>query len=129
MRAQELMIGDWVCYDGDTEYESPVKVDGLTTDDISLDEQGFLGGIEGMVIPIPLTPEVLEHSGFVGDDNGNYDYHDYVWVKFLHRTSECLFVRCKTSLHEYIGEPIYVHELQHILRFCGLAELADNFKV
>lgn len=122
MRAQELMIGDWIQRNGKN-FQVTSIMDGYISTDEHSDSHDY------HFKPIPLTPEVLEHSGFVGDDNGNYDYHDYVWVKFLHRTSECLFVRCKTSIHEYIGEPIYVHELQHILRFCGLAELADNFKV
>lgn len=29
LKANELMIGDWVCYDGDTDYECPLRLCGL----------------------------------------------------------------------------------------------------
>ena len=56
MKATELMIGDLVCLKDDTKYELPLKVDGIIEDDISLEGDGFLGGIDGLIRPIPLTP-------------------------------------------------------------------------
>ena len=64
MKATELMIGDWVCLKDDTKCEFPLKVDGVLTDDISLEGEGFLGGVDGLIRPIPITPEILEKNGF-----------------------------------------------------------------
>lgn len=133
MTAKELMIGDWVCYDGDDEYTNPVQVDGLTTDNISLDGEGFFDGIEGIVIPIPLTPEILEENGF----EKRYSVL-YLWANLLTRQhieiqdwqrkegTNNWAIRVDGKLSIDIN---YVHELQHALRLCGLDELADNFKV
>lgn len=62
MKATDLMIGDWVCLQDDTKCEFPLKVDGVLTDDISLEGEGFLGGAEGLIRPIPITPEILEKN-------------------------------------------------------------------
>ena len=29
MKPTELMIGDWVVYDGDTEYTNPIQIEGI----------------------------------------------------------------------------------------------------
>ena len=64
MKATELMIGDWVCLKDDTKYELPLKVDGVLTDDISIEGEGFLGGVDEFIRPIPITPEILEKNGW-----------------------------------------------------------------
>ena len=73
MKATELMVGDLVCLKDDTKYELPLKVDGVLTDDISLDGEGFLGGAEGLIRPIPITPEMLVKNGFY-DRNTQWYY-------------------------------------------------------
>ena len=64
MRTAELQIGDLVCLKDDTKYELPLKVDGILTNDVSLEGEGFLGGVYGLIRPIPLTPEILEKNGW-----------------------------------------------------------------
>lgn len=64
MKAAELMVGDLVCLKDDTKYELPLKVDGVIEDDISLEGDGFLGGIDGLIRPIPITSEILEKNEF-----------------------------------------------------------------
>lgn len=67
MKAAELQIGDLVCLKDDTKYELPLKVDGILKDDVSLEGEGFLGGVYGLIRPIPLTPEILEKNGWYLD--------------------------------------------------------------
>ena len=103
MKATELMIGDLVCLKDDIKSELPLKVDGVLIDDISLEGEGFLGGVDGLVRPIPLTPEILEKN-----EEG---------------------VNCLALIYVPVLNLYYVHQLQHAFRLCGFDELADNFKV
>lgn len=122
MKATELMVGDWVCLKDDIKCELPLKVDGVLTDDISLDGEGFLGGAEGLIRPIPLTPEILNENGWW------YDVED-MW---LHDKVDFGIERWNGGFQCYNINQIKldsVHELQHALRLCGLNELADNFTV
>ena len=122
MKATELIVGDWVCLKDDIKCELPLKVDGVLTDDISLDGEGFLGGAEGLIRPIPLTPEILNENGWW------YDVED-MW---LHDKVDFGIERWNGGFQCYNINQIKldsVHELQHALRLCGLNELADNFTV
>ena len=143
MKATELMVGDWVCLKDDTKCEFPLKVDGVLTDDISLEGEGFLGGVDGLIRSIPITPEILEKNGFYDRNTqwyykrfGSYDCFD-ISISLVYREIEVSKV-CGAGTdceeEEYgssivFGNDICVHTLQHALRLCGLDELADNFKV
>ena len=151
MKAAELMVGDWVCLKDDTKYELPLKVDGVLTDDISLEGEGFLGGAEGLIRPIPITPEMLKKNdwywGLTSNEEdivscvgGAYDEH---WVYDEGAGEISLFFpkdtnggelriddqRFNRHLEFIWNDTLYVHELQRALRLLGLNELADNFKV
>ena len=122
MKAAELMVGDWVCLKDDIKCELPLKIDGVLTDDISLDGEGFIGGAEGLIRPIPITPEILKKNGWW------YDV-EYMW---LHDKVDFGIERWNGGFQCYNINQIKldsVHQLQHALRTCGLNELADNFKV
>ena len=127
MKATELMIGDWVCLKDDIKSELPLKVDGVLIDDISLEGEGFLGGVDGLVRPISLTPEILEKNGFVelkldeGSSTILWEY--YPWnIEYDITNDEYYGMRGEIKIE-------YVHQLQHILRLYGENELADNFKI
>ena len=140
MKATDLMIGDWVCLKDDIKSELPLKVDGVLIDDISLEGEGFLGGVDGLVRPIPLTPEILEKNGF---EMFKYDgwvhyyrifgigaipfvLHSMIGGEMLSQEVDIF----STSTNTNCGIDVnYVHELQHALRLCGLNKIADNFKV
>ena len=151
MKATELMVGDLVCLKDDTKYELPLKIDGVLTNDISLEAEGFLGGAEGLIRPIPITPEILKKNdwywGLTSNEEdivscvgGAYDEH---WVYDEGAGEISLFFpkdtnggelriddqRFNRHLEFIWNDTLYVHELQHALRLCGLNELADNFKV
>ena len=111
MKANELMIGDWVYYNPNVfiedEYEptKPIKITKITSgEDIDL-------AIEGCYSPIPLTAEILEKNGFVRN----------VWNIYTAPTC-CLSVeRVKGYFFLRLGtlqlcKIEYVQELQHFLR-------------
>ena len=151
MKATELMVGDLVCLKDDTNYELPLKVDGVLIDDISLEEEGFLGGGDGLIRPIPVTPEILKKNdwywGLTSNEEdivscvgGAYEEH---WVYDGGAGEISLFFpkdtdggllkiddqRFNRHLEFVWCDTLYVHEMQNALRLCGLDELADNFKV
>ena len=125
MKATELMVGDWVCLKDDIKCELPLKVDGVLTDDISLEGEGFLGGAKGLIRPIPITPEILEKNGW----KETQYWHEYQDGK---NTIQCCLPDMRGRINGIEIEHFkceYVHQYQHLLRLCGLDELADNFKV
>ena len=109
MKATELMIGDWV----KSRTGMNVKIVGINHDYPSVYE------------PIPLTAEILEKNGW----KEAQFWHEY-------QDGENTIQSCLPDMRGIInGVEIqhfkceYVHQYQHLLRLCGLDELADNFKV
>ena len=137
MKAAELMVGDLVCLKDDIKCELPLKIDGVLTNDISLEGEGFLGGAEGLIRPIPITPEILEKNGWERDIDKEWEYNNshilphycYQWEKRNVKIEMYAGLEGFT-ISLIIGRRFYaVHELQHALRLCGLNEIADNFKI
>lgn len=133
MNARELMIGDWVYVSKNfTQKYHKVRY---------IDDDGGIGcryvnehGIEcksalvmDYVQPIPLTSVILEKNGF-----HHPKFNDCTDVAY---DKDGLIVLHTSGLYFYISTPdayihiIFVHELQHALRLCGLNSLADNFKI
>ena len=141
MKATELMFGDWVCLKDDIKCELPLKVDGVITDDISLDGEGFLGGAQGLIRPISITPEILEKNRFLPSFEMGHETLCLVSSEYsvYYRPVDTYLYVFKRDNEHGEGNFIvsdhrnknakYVHELQHALRLCGLNELADNFKI
>ena len=135
MKATDLMIGDWVCLKDDTKSELPLKVDGVLTDDISLEGEGFLGGVDGLIRPIPLTPEILEKNGFCFVKSSDRDtVWNGWWIYENLELGTCCLDRnanwpCCINIDDMNIDCEYVHQLQHALRLCEIGDLADNFKI
>ena len=117
MNAKELMIGDWYT-NSDGDICKVVKNLGNVVwgqgDDVSdsTDDPN----------PIPLTPEILEKNGWW------YEIED-MW---LHDEVNFCIEKWNGKFQCYDINQIKldsVHQLQQILRLCGLNNLADNFKV
>lgn len=62
--------------------------------------------------PIPLTPEILEKN----------DLPNYEWLKVGFQSEY-------GNITDFSIKIKYVHKLQQALRFCGLDNLADNFRI
>lgn len=125
IKCRDFMVGDLVCLEDDTNYELPLKVDGVIEDDISLEEDGFLGGVDGLVRPIPITTEILEKNGWKETEY----WHEY---KDGNTIIQCSLPDMRGIINGVEIEHFkceYVHQLQHLLRLCGLDKLANNFKV
>ncbi len=119
LRAEELMIGDWVIV---YEKAMPVKarVDGVYGNNAFV--LGHPRTVEnGFVEPIPITPEILEKNGFErGSDNlFSYGRGMYVmmWSKEHYSVGQ---IFGNWSAFVEFAEIRFVHELQHCLKLCGI---------
>lgn len=120
MKANELMLGDWVygLYPNGSRYASPFRISAVdiypSNRSPRIVTMGGYGFQEEHLEPIPLTPEILEKNPRVK----NIGY----WDKFGEHTIFRLYLI--PVINQW-----YVHGLQHSLRLCGLIDLADNFQV
>lgn len=126
MKPTDLMIGDWVRIKGRPEHERVRKI-GMDNDQ---KWYIYLASIEHLFRvyefdPIPLTPEILEKNGWKEtaywheyQDGGNIIQCRLPDMRGVINEIEINHFKCE-----------YVHQYQHLLRLCGLDELADNFKV
>ena len=128
MKANELMIGDKVMVKVLSQIPDTYVLHTWTANDYSRDIQ---------VKPIPLTAEILEKDGWERDIDKEWKYNNsrilphycYQWEKQNVKIEMYAGLKGFT-ISLIIGRRFYaVHELQHVLRLCGLDELADNFKI
>ena len=102
MKANELMIGDWVNHKGIYNY--------IATADFDYNHRKWIEEIE----PIPLTEEILKKNGFVNKDNEWLHYCDFPFIDFiLNKDSDGFYIDCIYTPNGYIQ---YVHELQHAFK-------------
>ena len=127
IRCKDLMVGDWVA----NRNGSPMQIVAVDEDNAYACEGNeerpwIFGDDEGYEPqPIILTPEILEKNGWK-DDGLWYEYQDGMNtiqsclpdMRGIINGIEIIEFQCK-----------YVHQYQHLLRLCGLNELADNFKI
>lgn len=103
MKAEDLMIGDWILYGG-----KPVQV-------LQLSE----GKDYKHISPIPITPEILEKNGAIRTNlHGEQQHFTYTLRGF-----EMLAIYDADFSYQINGSARkikYVHELQHALRICGI---------
>lgn len=126
MKANELMIGDWVLYD-----DRIVHILDVMENYIYELKDGYKP--VNLAEPIPLTPEILEKNGFSDRGKAGWQNPDYDATYYLDKYTFAKNVY-KCTIDDSVDVDLihnikYVHELQHALRICGLNELADNFKI
>ena len=128
MKVEELMVDDWVQYqytEGIFQIVAISKTEGIK----QFEDQPFfkLNGI----IPITLTPEILEKNGFVNsyiDESLNkdsvYKYNHFYTGNsvIVDMESNKLIVKYKNDIWMNLpyNRTIYVHELQHVLKHCEI---------
>lgn len=131
MKANELMIGDYVY--NHRNWECPiVEIDKNSVVVFAryFGEEVFL---PSELRPIPLTPEILEKNGFVANKHiYPYPYYEYINENGKLKVGFAFPQGNRTSYKEpwiYIDSEnvfvehlpcIYVHELQHALKLCGI---------
>lgn len=129
MKANEVMLGDWVLL---TDY--PVRVISIARDGIYFEDRFGKGACSfDKIQPVPLTAEILEKNGFekCNEDTDGAIQYEFgspalgidIWIN----TKPCLLGAWRTwegetKSYTMVEElPInYVHELQHVLRLCGI---------
>lgn len=122
MKHNEVMIGDWVRFtDPDTDETELIRV---ATDDIGYDNEEFWQCFS----PIEITPEILEANGFEKDPEDGTMCWENKEIEEVTWRGTILCISSISALMEH-DSCMYVHQLQHALRLCGLDDLADNFKM
>lgn len=129
MKANELMIGDWV-YSAFSDIPCKVQL-------LELRESGYgsvkTTNVDGLkdiasLSPIPLTPEILEKNGFT-HSFGDSDFYDYEkWEKKVDdktirviKDHDGLFCRVDDNkLTRSMGIAPAVHTMQNIIRIGGI---------
>ena len=111
MKANELMIGDWVLY-GDVKCkilcfihdkcEVKLRRTGITLNPAPLKEFN----------PIPLTSEILEKNG--------WRYNDLPFVQGWEQYGITIIDNRITFGQNVSVKVEFVHQLQHALRLCGI---------
>jgi len=123
MKAKELMIDDWVYNNKSNQYQRVWKLD---YDNVILD--GYYSYSYNDIEPIPLTPKILEKNGWTYNDEDE-KFAPQTWVGgglMLQSTNDCGY--CIVVTYDWDDEYtnstpfniLYVHELQHALRLCGI---------
>ncbi len=127
MKANELMVGDlvynhrnWACPIVEIHKDSAVVIARHYGE-----EKFELKDLR----PIPLTPEILEKNGFVGegyqllildkDDWMEYYHHEHRLRRYWEGIDEWEN-HSKVRDIVFMCHCYYVHELQHALRMCGV---------
>lgn len=131
LKVTDLMVGDWVMSFG-----APHKIVGVRTDMLEphirtdMSDTWYEEGIEDLLEPIPLTPDILEKNGFKRDEcipqekyyNGidnrvilhnDKEYMNSVKEWYVHIDSKdyCTIASCELT---------YLHELQALLTLCKI---------
>ena len=125
MKPTELQIGDWIgrVFDDKCIIEDYRQVDWIRTGEIGMRYQKVWS--IGCIEPIPLTYEILKKNGWKDAE---------FWCEYQEGNNS--IQACLPDMRGRInGIEIEhfkcecVHQYQHLLRLCGLDELADNFKI
>ena len=127
MKPTDLMIGDWVLINN-----TPHKIQAIDSIDAEIQADDELYYVEedryhseDKVDGFPLTPEILEKNGW----KETQYCHEYQDGK---NTIQCCLPDMRGIINGIEIEHFkceYVHQYQHLLRLCGIDELADNFKI
>lgn len=118
MKAEELMIGDWVfAYGKKTQIVWVGNIHKMAV-------RGFPSEfMDGEILPIPLTPEILEKNGFEVDEK-NENMLKWRWSVI----DDCISYDKSTGMVRifypsglvFVKILKFVHELQHALRLCNI---------
>ena len=138
MKATDLMVGDWVLINN-----IPHKIQAIDSIDAEIqadDELYYVGedryDSEDKIEGIPITEDFFRENDWELCRTYLHKYFVKNVGKFyLQIINNKLYIWFDYSpddwaQNENVKMPIkYIHDIQHVLRLCGLDELADNFKV
>lgn len=133
MKANELMIGDWVWYSNQPYQIRELGIFGENRDGddypaVCIGKPNGIGLIleRNEIEPIPLTPEILEKNNWKSYSHENTPifgiiqgfeivlaWMDYYWQLCIDGT---IYRKIKIR---------YVHDLQHALKLCGIEKTVE----
>lgn len=131
MKTDSLMIGDYVM----TSRNEVIKVESISTKrqhrkvgyHHSCDICHIKYVRQGQIEPIPLTEEILKKNGW--NKRPHSSIYEIEGVPFAIEIDKCeLYLGECWDDYTIIFSLEYIHQLQHILRLCGLYEKADNIE-
>lgn len=127
MLCKELQFGDW-CFD---HHGFPMQITTVGDDYAYATWEGNEGDPwefndkNDPPEPIPLTAEILKKNGW----KETQYWHEYQDGR---STIQCCLPDMQGMINGVFIEHFkceYVHQYRHLLRLCGLNDLADNFKL
>ena len=127
MKCKEIQIFDWV----QDKNGFPMQITNVGEDYAYATWEGNEGDPwefddkDDQPQPIPLTPEILEKNGWKETEYW-HEYEDGNTI-IQYSLSNIWGIINGIEIEHFKCE--YVHQLQHLLRLCGLDELANNFKI
>lgn len=127
LKTRELMINDRVVAFGDVAKVVRAEDDGL----IYVECKDYVRKAILVVDmgPVQLTEDILLKNGFVLRA-GYLDGNEYILPgEDLYIFYEKEIKKMSVELGPRDIDILYVHQFQHLLRMCGLDELADNIKI
>lgn len=127
MRQEELMIKDCVLHDGEPYQIRQLGIFGVNRDGedypaVCVGKPKGIGLIieRNEIVPIPLTPEILEKNGFeLQRDKSELGTLDTYWLGS--ELGAFRIHRLNNGDYQFgLAKIRNVHELQHALRLCGI---------
>ena len=126
MKASDLMIGDWFKA---VDYNSPFRITAIY-DDVVQTQADYQSEIDGNwyseaeikdLVPIELTEDILVRNGFdfTKRSYGVYCKEDKYGDAELSKDEDGFYWSINTDEYEILRID-YVHQLQHLLRLCGI---------
>lgn len=137
LKIEDLSVGDWVCYTGK-------RIDGIGPNRkityIERDTCGLLIGLDygafhyssakiEDIVPIPITPEILEKNGFVKESEVGYERFEWrengsVAITLnrdsFSQSETFVLSTFKIGINSWLLKIGHVHELQHAIRLAGI---------
>lgn len=120
MKAEELMVGDWVYCEGQPTPDN-VTIETIAEDGVWFNGPHYEGAASyDRIFPIPLTPEILEKN-YSSTPEWYFDGTNKYCLRISRYKDKWNFYYGRGSNGVQIQINIqYVHELQHALRLCGI---------
>lgn len=115
-KVNELMVEDWVMYRGEPiiVFEIDYYCNRIDTEPDGYDSIRYINLSD--IQPIPLTSKILEKNGFQQISTNKYISSEVTIAVF----AEEFLITVKSENAMGMFTLKYVHELQHVLRLCGI---------
>jgi len=132
MKANELIIGDWVCNYNNTP-EQLIAIDAYNSSVTGTSRYEYCD--MDRIKPIPLTEEILKANGFKQLTREIIDSKKYYFCfredTALDDEGHQFYIIDIFTFDTWLSLRgiLFVHELQHLLRTIHRADFADNFKI